>query len=770
MVVSPKAKHNIHYSKWLLLSLLSVAVLGCRHLQPEEEGPELTVPEEVSVPVPSDESAKPVVEDVAPVQEPVEKPAERETVSPEPEPAPKGESAPAATEEVKQQPADNKAAESELKKEPGPAEVVEVQPAAQAKDEPVEKESEPVVPETELRPALMVQAKEFFEQGKYDEALRACIDLAYLDPNVPGLVELRTETVKAMQQERSLKSALRAETTQTGLALDATEKWDMPDTYNAKRFVHANPSKTMLEENPMLAVLEKPVSIHLKGATVRAFIDIIAKDSEINVIADKAVADKGGIDIEVDNVPLGEVFSYFTRNFGVEFNIGKNMIWITPADPKKAPPMQTKIFKLNKGLCMAAADWGATKDPDAIAVLPTKAAVLAATPSYVEEVINKFVPPAGGSLIMLDRNTHTLFAKNTPENLKLVEEIINSLDQTPPQVLIEARFVETTVSDLNELGIQWGLTEGTVIELGGVSELNEIRNTYLEYVSDEQGKFPLGPQGAFGETRLGNAGGSTEFSDAGLNLNYKGVLGIRELNAVLHALEVSGKGRTLSVPRVTTMNNTPAKLRNGTDMRFFEKFKAQAFSLPNRTGNGSFAVTVLMPDGAPTLEELGITLTAVPSVGSDNRTINLLLVPTISKFDQFISYSTSNAVANTEIQQLEVKLPQFTRREIQTRVSVESGQTVVMGGLIDNVSQETVQKIPFLGSIPYVGRFFQDRQTTEEVRNLIIFVTATVISDRGESLLPVRVAPEMVEVAVEARAQPGLLPSILPDALKKNGE
>jgi len=253
------------------------------------------------------------------------------------------------------------------------------------------------------------------------------------------------------------------------------------------------------------------------------------------------------------------------------------------------------------------------------------------------------------------------------------------------------------------------------------------------YFTDTEGPFPLGPQGYFGLDREGNP----TTVDQGLNLTYQGVLTQPMFRAIIHALDISGKGRTLSVPRVTTVNNNPAKLRNGEDLRFYEEFQAQAFSLVDAE-NRKYTVTVLIPKGKPSLEELGITLVAVPSVGADMRTISLLLTPTISTLEGFVSYQDERLQEEdlSEIRQVVVKLPIISRREVQTKIVVESGQTVVMGGLIGTVKMESTRSVPLLGSIPLLGKLFQRVDVTEQSRNLLIFVTATVISERGESLLP----------------------------------
>jgi type IV pilus assembly protein PilQ len=148
-------------------------------------------------------------------------------------------------------------------------------------------------------------------------------------------------------------------------------------------------------------------------------------------------------------------------------------------------------------------------------------------------------------------------------------------------------------------------------------------------------------------------------------------------------------------------------------------------------------VTVLIPKGKPSIEEIGITLIAVPSVGADMSTVSLLLMPTISELEGW-SYYQDGGVTNTvsTVRPVTVKLPIISRKEVQTKVIVQSGETVALGGLIDTVKQHTVHKVPLLGSIPVLGRLFHRDDITEQRKNLLIFVTATVLSERGETLVP----------------------------------
>jgi len=579
--------------------------------------------------------------------------------------------------------------------------------------------------------ALMLRrAQAFFDAGDYRNALLLCVDLAYFEPDYPGLETLRTQTVEQLQNLRMRQLENRQGSTRRGLITDATAKWNIPDTYGLSRFVEGAGPDDLVEQNPLLKVLQQPVTLQLKGATLGGLIEVLSKDPQINIITDKAVATQGALDIEVEQVPLQEVLDFAARNLNVQFHLGRNMIWITAADPKKAPEMETRIFRLNKGIPLRGSDWGLDgKRPDAVSILSSKSTLVPSELSALETLLSKFVPKPTGAEFYLDRDMHVLFAKNTPQNLLLTEEIVRAVDRNPPQVLIEARFVETTISDLSELGFKWEALQdikigGGTVEAGKIVDFDWYQNT-VDIIN------PLAPVGAFSFDKTAQ----TRPTADQMNLSLKGTLNGNELKAVLHALEISGKGEMLSVPRVTTINNNPAKLRSGSDFYYYKQFKAQAFTLLD-ANNKAYNASALMPDGEPTLEELGITLVAVPSVGADMKTINLLLMPTISEFKGFESYFAGAGAA--AVQQVEVKLPKFSRQEIQTKVVVESGQTVAMGGLINKVRQTTEHRVPLLGDIPLLGRLFRQKSNTEEVRNLIIFVTATVISERGESLLPLR--------------------------------
>lgn len=601
--------------------------------------------------------------------------------------------------------------------------------------------------------ALLDDVRQLYDEGQYQQALIQWLEVADTYPETEGLQKVKQDLLTALKDRGVPAAKSDADISDKRMALEILEKSSVPTTYGLEDYIEPMTREHKTPQSPIRKVLEQPVTIHLKGADLSTIIAALSEDENINIIADQGLGKGQLLDIELDRVPLSEVLDYVSRNFNVRFYLGRSIIWATSPDRKIAAPLETRIYRLHKGVQFYGDNWDPLpgKDNnsqnlqvmDAVASQPT---ILASQPSYIENILKAFVPQVEGSSVLFDATTHSLVVRNTAENLELTEQILDIVDITPPQVLIEARFIEVTVSDLLELGLDWvldsaaPLSKGVVLQDGRwvetprteVSGGSGIEYPALPYQGLGEKEFPASPRPGFGDPR---GDWSPDTASHGLNITFRGILTQPEFRAVLHALEISGKGKTLSVPRVTTLNNTPAKLRDGSDLLYYDEFEAKAFTLLDDNGK-KYSVSALMPKGEPELAELGITLVAVPSVGEDLLTISLLLKPTISKLETF-QYYTDQSATNA-FSQLEIKLPTISRRQIETKVSVGSGETVVMGGLIETAEQDTLHKVPVLGSIPVIGRLFRRTDNTKIRKNLLIFVTATVISERGEALLPRR--------------------------------
>lgn len=155
----------------------------------------------------------------------------------------------------------------------------------------------------------------------------------------------------------------------------------------------------------------------------------------------------------------------------------------------------------------------------------------------------------------------------------------------------------------------------------------------------------------------------------------------------------------------------------------------------------SFSVTIHAQTstsvGAPAITpdtqqfEIGPTLDVVPVVLADGYTINLTLIPQLLQFDQYDPVPTVPSVTTAGVITVPTVLPHFTVREVVTTVNIWDNQTVMLGGLISSTVNNTKDKVPFLGDLPVVGRLFQSQSKITQKKNLMIFVTATIIDPAG---------------------------------------
>ena len=130
--------------------------------------------------------------------------------------------------------------------------------------------------------------------------------------------------------------------------------------------------------------------------------------------------------------------------------------------------------------------------------------------------------------------------------------------------------------------------------------------------------------------------------------------------------------------------------------------------------------------------EVGPILDVVPYVLSDGYTINMALIPSVTLFDGYQTPPPIPSVTgNLNVVQLPVVLPYLTVRQVVTSVNVWDNQTVVIGGLISSEVQSTKQQVPVIGDLPMVGKLFQSQSKTTEKKNLMIFVTATIVDPAG---------------------------------------
>src|SRR5437773_5476081 len=379
----------------------------------------------------------------------------------------------------------------------------------------------------------------------------------------------------------------------------------------------------------------------------------------------------------------------------------------------------------------------------------------------------------------------TLIVRNTQDNLDMVDALVDQANSSAPkQVSIESKFVEINQNNLKELGFDWLLgpfsLNGKVFGAGGTAS-NGVPVDAANFPFNNNG-VPIGQNPVTSGNRSGDFAISANALDAllvpglgqvaGVAPSMFGLAGVftnPQFQVVIRALNQKKGIDLLSAPSVTTKSGQRAIIEVIRELRYPRTYTApQVPSISSTTGTtigGSAVVPVVVTPTTPQdweTRNTGVTLEVEPVVGGDATTIDLNLIPQVVEFEGFINYGSPinavgvNTVAGISVSQpVEltpnvINQPVFSTRKVTTSVSVYDGQTVVLGGLMREDVQKVEDKTPIIGDIPLVGRAFRTNTEQHTKKNLVIFVTARIITPAGlplneeeeEGLLP----PELPEV------------------------
>jgi general secretion pathway protein D len=381
----------------------------------------------------------------------------------------------------------------------------------------------------------------------------------------------------------------------------------------------------------------------------------------------------------------------------------------------------------------------------------------------------------------------TLIVRNTQDNLDMVDALVDQANASQPkQVEIESKFVEINQNNLKELGFDWLLgpfsMNGKVFGSGGTAgNAVPVDAANFPFVDPATGK-PIGQNPVTSGNRSGNFAVTANALDAllmpglgqalGAAPSVFGVAGVftnPQFQVVIRALNQKKGIDLLSAPSVTTKSGQRAIIEVIRELRYPRTYtQPQVPSISSSTGTtvigGATTVPVVVTPTTPQdweTRNTGVTLEVEPVVGGDATTVDLNLIPQVVEFEGFINYGSPinavgvNTVAGISVSQpVEltpnvINQPVFSTRKVTTSVSVYDGQTVVLGGLMREDVQKTEDKVPIIGDIPLVGRAFRSNTEQHTKKNLVIFVTAKIVTPAGlplneeeEGLLP----PELPEV------------------------
>lgn len=482
------------------------------------------------------------------------------------------------------------------------------------------------------------------------------------------------------------------------------------------------------------------------------------------------------ITITLNQIPLGEALRYIASQAGLKVKVEPYAVLIIPIS-EQSIDLITKEYKVPPGFISTTVNIG----PSALtkgAYQTTQGTAVTGTGKDTEETTGghqlitregakeflegQGVPfPPGASANFLPQSSR-LIVRNTADNLELVDAIVEQAAVAGPrQVEIESKFVEITQTNLKELGFDWllgpfNIGNHKVFGSGGTVDNGSVGT--FPFV-DANGN-PVGQNPVTAGNRSGTGAISANAIDAllfpGAAGAAPGIFGLAGLftdpqfQVVIRALSQKKGVDLLSAPRLTTKSGQRAIIEVVREFRYPTRFTPP--QLPNiSVGGGGTAGNVNIPAiAAPSTpsdfetRNTGVTLEVEPVVGPDGVTIDLNLVPQVVEFEGFINYgSPINAIAiNTAagitvsrpvaITDNVINQPIFSSRKVTTSVSVWDGQTVVLGGLIREDVQKVEDRTPIVGDLPLVGRLFRSNVDQHVKRNLIIFVTAHLVTPGGQ--------------------------------------
>jgi general secretion pathway protein D len=443
------------------------------------------------------------------------------------------------------------------------------------------------------------------------------------------------------------------------------------------------------------------------------------------------------ITLNLENLPLAAVLDLIAKQADLIYKVEEFAVVVAPAS-ENIEALFTRTFQVPAGFIgtrIESQDSGTLDESVNIAREEVR--------TKLETYGVQFPPGSSANYLA---NGSLLVVRNTLDNLALIESVITSESQEVPQVQIETRFMEVNQTDLDELSFRWnvnrrGRNQSAPTDTPGL-------RTSAPSASTEILGLPVDL--AVG----GNAINANTFDAllAGAATAFAGPLGTAFQSAIslskykfellVYALSQKTGADLLAVPKIVTKPSQAAEIRIARqffypDPQAIEPPQIDAASSRLPSGNTYRSVTPATPSTFKD-EQIGVILSVNPQLYPDNQTIDLQLTPKVVDFEGFINYgSPINALDLGTARVLRVtdnviNTPVFNYREVQTRLSIEDGQTVLLGGLIREDLQKVDDKIPLLGDLPLLGRLFRSKIEQSIKKNLLIFVTCNLVRSDGE--------------------------------------
>ena len=463
----------------------------------------------------------------------------------------------------------------------------------------------------------------------------------------------------------------------------------------------------------------RPVTFNFQDVPVRTVLQLIAEESNLNIVASDTV--QGNVTLRLVNVPWDQALDIVLRAKGLDKRRDGNVVWV-------APQPELAKFEQDKEDARIAIENREDLTTDYIQINYHNAAAIFKALTEAKGIggsngsnnggsnqnDNGFLSPRGR--IVADERTNTLMISDIPKKVAQMRELIGVIDRPVDQVLIEGRIVIASDSFARELGAKFGITgsKDNTYFSGDLGTNHDNQSNAVTTASTNANAYRDWQIAAAAAAAAGTAIPPQPISVAstiksGLNYNVPmtlsnpGSLALSILNAgrlldiELQAMQTESRGEVISNPRIVTSNQREAYIRQGREVGY----------VTMSGGVGAAALPQVQ------FKDVLLELKVTPTITDDNR---VFMVVNVTK-NEVLDY------INTGIGQV----PEIAKRELNTAVLVEDGQTVVIGGVYEFTDRTSLSKVPFLGDIPILGNLFKTKGRTKDKAELLVFLTPKVM-------------------------------------------
>jgi len=410
------------------------------------------------------------------------------------------------------------------------------------------------------------------------------------------------------------------------------------------------------------------LSLNFQDIDVRSVLQLIADFTDLNLVASDTVA--GNITLRLQNVPWDQALDLVLKTKGLDKRQVGNVLLVAPADEIAARERQ----ELESQRQIAEL---APLRREVVQVNYAKAADIA---RLFQSVTNSEGQADERGSLAVDDRTNNIIAYQTQERLDELRRIVAQLDIPVRQVMIEARIVEANVDYDKALGVRWGGTQLFANGRGAVYGSDDFGDEGGDSGEESNGNYPFVDLGVANRT-------------AGIGIGY--ITDNLILDLELSAMEKSGNGEVVSQPKVMTADKETAKILKGSEIPYQEASSSGATST--------------------TFVEAALSLEVTPQITPDNR---IIMEVKVTKDEP----DFANDVNGT---------PTIRKNEVNAKILVNDGETVVIGGVFSNTQSRSVDKVPFLGDLPYLGRMFRRDVVADSKSELLIFLTSKILNHQA---------------------------------------